>query len=185
MPKAKLLIPRDAIINGFCYSFAEALLKKLEHLVKVGGAFKEGKGSDDTTELNRHRVCGSPMLDRSDPKFGFGMHAYEAKETRPVHRDCQRIHGDMRSRKQLIALNGSNNAKRRPASASRRSFFTFNFYFLPLTNFWFSFIFGKTFGDPEGTPKIIFPSFSSIIILLPSAISLVTIFIDKGSKINF
>ena len=51
MPKLKLLIPRDAIINGFCYSFAEALLKKLEHLVKVGGAFKEGKGSDDTTEL--------------------------------------------------------------------------------------------------------------------------------------
>ena len=47
----KLSIPRDAVINGFTYSFIEGLVKKLKKLIATGRAFKQKTGEDESGEL--------------------------------------------------------------------------------------------------------------------------------------
>ena len=47
-----IVIPKNEVVNGFCYAYTEALITKLETLVKTGKAFKDRPDDDENIVLS-------------------------------------------------------------------------------------------------------------------------------------
>jgi hypothetical protein len=64
--KQELCIDPQAVMNGFCYAYAERLLRHLKELIKAEGDIKEGFQFDwqDVVGLVANNLAGNIGLDQ-------------------------------------------------------------------------------------------------------------------------